>query len=102
MRTPLVTRTSARLGFLAFAWAGPVEGPAPSARPAQISVPADSPRWELEGEAKATDYQGRRCLLLDGGAAALRDLEMRDAVIDVDVATTAIRGFFGIQCRLAD
>ncbi|HEY7096796.1 MAG TPA: hypothetical protein VH437_08735 [Terriglobales bacterium] len=65
-------------------------------------MPADSQRWGLEGQAKATEYQGRKCLLLDGGAAILNDFEMRDAVIDVDVATPAIRGFFGIQFRIAD
>ena len=67
-----------------------------------LSVPPDSPRWELQGNAKAAEYQGRKCLLLDGGAAILNDLEMRDGVIDVDVATPASRGFFGIQFRIAD
>jgi hypothetical protein len=65
-----------------------------------LSVPADSPRWELEGQAKAAEYQGRKCLFLDGGAATLKDLEMRDGVVDVDVATPASRGFFGIQFRI--
>ena len=55
----------------------------------------------LQGQAKATEYQGRKCLFLDGGAATLKDLEMRDGVIDVDVATPASRGFFGIQFRIA-
>ena len=64
-----------------------------------LSVPADSPRWDLQGQAKAAEYQGRKCLLLDGGAAVLKDFEMRDGVIDVDVATPAKRGFFGIQFR---
>ncbi len=67
-----------------------------------LSVPADSPRWELEGQAKAAEYQGRKCLFLDGGAATVKDFEMRDGVVDVDVATPAKRGFFGIQFRLAD
>ncbi len=67
-----------------------------------LAVPTDSPRWDLQGQAKATEYQGRKCLSLDGGAAVLKDLEMRDGVIDVDVATPAKRGFFGIQFRLAD
>jgi hypothetical protein len=31
----------------------------------------------------------------------LNDFEMRDAVVDVDVATPASRGFFGIQFRIA-
>jgi len=47
------------------------------------------------------DYQGRKCLLLDGAAATLKDFEMRDGVIDVDVATPATRGFFGIQFRIS-
>jgi hypothetical protein len=66
------------------------------------SIPADSSRWELEGQAKVNEYQNRKSLLLDGGAATLKDLQMRDAVIDVDVATPAKRGFFGIQFRLTD
>ncbi len=73
-----------------------------SQTPQALSLPADSPRWDLQGEAKAVDYQGRKCLLLDGGAAVVKDFEMRDAVIDVDVATSAKRGFFGIQFRIVD
>jgi hypothetical protein len=60
----------------------------------------DSPRWELEGRASIATYLGRKSLLLDGGAAVLKDFELRDGVIDVDVATPARRGFFGLQFRL--
>lgn len=67
-----------------------------------LSVPPDSPRWGLEQQASVTEYQGRKCLLLDGGAATLKDFVMRDAVIDVDIATPAKRGFFGIQFRISD
>ena len=67
-----------------------------------LSVPADSPRWNLQGQAKAAEYQGRKCLFLDGGAAILNDFELRDGVVDVDVATPASRGFFGIQFRITD
>jgi hypothetical protein len=70
-----------------------------SQAPQTLSVPPDSPRWDLQ-EAKVAEYQGRKCLLLDGAAAVLKDFEMRDGVIDVDVATPASRGFFGIQFRL--
>ena len=66
------------------------------------SIAPDSSRWQLEGQAKATEYQNRKSLFLDGGAAILKDLKMRDAVIDVDVATPANRGFFGIQFRISD
>jgi hypothetical protein len=68
--------------------------------PQTLSVPVDSPRWELQEQAKVAEYQGRKSLFLNGGAATLKDFEMRDGVIDVDVATTATRGFFGIQFRL--
>ncbi len=69
--------------------------------PQPLSVPPDSPQWELEGEARPAEHQGRKCLFLDGGAATLKDFQMRDGVIDVDVATPASRGFFGIQFRIA-
>ena len=65
-----------------------------------LAIPPDSPRWQLEGQAKAAEYQGRKCLFLDGGAAILKDFEMRDGVLDVDVATTATRGFFGFDFRI--
>ena len=66
------------------------------------AISPDSSRWQLEGQAKVTEYQHRKSLLLDGGAAILKDLQMRDGVIDVDVATPANRGFFGIQFRISD
>jgi hypothetical protein len=66
-----------------------------------LSLPPDSPRWNLEEQAKPSEYEGRKCLLLDGGAAVVKDFEMRDGVIDVDIATPAKRGFFGIQFRLS-
>ncbi|HUM10268.1 MAG TPA: hypothetical protein VLT82_04870 [Myxococcaceae bacterium] len=70
--------------------------------PPSFAIPADPSRWELEGEAKLTEHQGRKAILLDGGAAVVKGLEMRDGVIDVDVSTPASRGFFGIQFRIAD
>ena len=65
-----------------------------------LSIPPDSPRWDLEGNAKPADYLGRKCLALDGGAAVLKDFEMRDGIIDVDVATPGKRGFFGFDVRI--
>jgi hypothetical protein len=65
-----------------------------------LQVAPSSARWDLQGNAKATVYRGRPCLQLDGGAALLKDFELTDGVVDVDVATPATRGFFGIQFRL--
>jgi hypothetical protein len=73
-----------------------------SQTPQKLSVSADSSRWDLEGQAKVAEYQGRKCLFLDGGAAVLKDLEMRDGVVDLDVASPASRGFFGIQFRIVN
>src|SRR5664279_3627273 len=70
--------------------------------PQVLDVPPDSPRWDLQGQAKVVEYQGRKSLALDGAAAILKDFDLRDGVIDVDVATPAKRGFFGFQFRLAD
>jgi len=72
------------------------------AQSATLSLPPDSPRWNLQGQAKATELDGRKCLALDGGAAVINDFEMRDAVIDVDADTSAARGFFGVMFRIAD
>ena len=77
-------------------------GPAGAQTLPGIADPADTTRWDLQGNASAAEYLGRKCLLLDGGAAVLKGFEMRDGVLDVDVATPATRGFFGIQFRLAD
>ena len=65
-----------------------------------LAVPADSPRWDLQGEAKVAEYLGRKCLSLDGGVAVLKDFEMRDGVMDVDIATPAKRGFVGFDFRI--
>src|SRR3954462_12635330 len=65
-----------------------------------LSVPADSPRWDLEGDAKVVDYQGKKSLRMDGAAAVLKDFVMRDGVIDVDVNTPAKRGFVGFDFRI--
>lgn len=70
-------------------------------QPQTVSVPPDSARWLLEGDAKAVEYQGRKALSINGGGATLKDMEMRDGVIDVDVSTPAARGFFGIQFRIS-
>ncbi|HEY1905475.1 MAG TPA: hypothetical protein VGG91_05510, partial [Myxococcaceae bacterium] len=49
--------------------------------PAQAgAIPLDASRWELEGNAKILEHQGRPSILLDGGAATLKNFDMRDAV----------------------
>src|SRR5262249_17777122 len=69
--------------------------------PSVLSLPPDSPRWELEGDAKPAEHQGRACLRLGGGGASVKDLDFHDGVIDVDASTSGKRAFFGIQFRIA-
>jgi hypothetical protein len=74
-------------------------GPAEAQSAGVVALPPDSAHWLLEGRAEVKEYLGRRCIMLDGGAATAKGLELRDGVIDMDVATPATRGFFGIQFR---
>src|SRR5262249_54007927 len=74
----------------------------PAFAQAVVQAPPDTTHWSLEGVAAPAEYLGRPCLHLDGGAAILKHFTMRDAVIDMDVATPANRGFFGVQFRLSD
>jgi hypothetical protein len=63
------------------------------------SIPVDSPRWKLEGKAGPAEYLGRRCLSLEDGRASLRDFQITDDVIDVDMAGKGVRGFYSIYFR---
>jgi hypothetical protein len=63
------------------------------------SIPADSARWQLEGDAKVADYLGRRSLCLQGGVATLKDFEIADGVIDLDMAGSGARGFYNLFFR---
>lgn len=65
-----------------------------------LSAAADSIHWDIQGKADFVEYQGRQSIFLNGGAAILKDFEMRDAIIDVDVSAQASRGFFGVQFRI--
>ena len=88
--------------FALCAFAVLLASPAHAQAPGTISVPPDAAHWDLQGEAKPVTYKGKKCLRFDGGAAVVKDFTMRDAVIDVDVATPATRGFFGFQFRVID
>ncbi len=63
------------------------------------SIPADSPRWQLGPKATVTDYLGRRSLALEDDPATLKDFEMTDGVVDVDMAGNGARGFYNISFR---
>lgn len=37
-----------------------------------LPIAPDSPRWDLQQEAKVTDYLGRKCLMINGGGSRRR------------------------------
>jgi len=84
--------------------ASALSGAAYAQTPQSLSIPPDSPRWDLQAKAEVRAYLGRTCLLVDGGAAVLKDFQLRDGTIDADVAVAASgpRGFFGILFRMVN
>jgi hypothetical protein len=78
----------------------PCEVLATSQEPRALSVSADSQRWVMQDQAKAVSYRGRKCLMLNGGTAMVKDFDMRDGVVDVDAITSAPFGFFGFQFHI--
>jgi hypothetical protein len=95
--SPLRARPRGLTLLIAATLLGPNRADAQSA--GGVALPPDSAHWLFEGHTEVTEYLGRRCIMLDGGAATVKDLDLRDGVIDMDVATGATRGFFGIQFR---
>jgi hypothetical protein len=63
------------------------------------SISPDSSRWQLGPQAKVSDYLGRRCLNLEDDVAMLKDFEMADGTIDVDMAGNGSRGFYNMLFR---
>src|SRR5512147_3155696 len=59
----------------------------PGQEPTRLSVPPESPRWELQGQASVGNYRGRSCLSISGGGASVKDFEFHDGIVDVDVIT---------------
>ena len=63
----------------------------------------DSEQWLIEAnEAQVMDYQGRKALMLKGGSAILKDLELTDGIIEFDISIGPERGFSGCRFRMHD
>jgi len=61
--------------------------------------PADTTHWNLYGDVKTGIFEGRPAFSLRG-MAELKDVEMRDGILDVDVYTERRRTFFGFDFRI--
>src|SRR4030042_2663429 len=52
-----------------------------------VNVPFDSDQWIIkDDEARVEEHMGRQCLFLQDGEAWLKDVDMRDGVIEVDIS----------------
>jgi hypothetical protein len=83
----------------------------------EFSIPPDSLRWKLEGETKPAEYRGRKSLLLNGGAATLKNpgflgivsrendaiyIPLKKGRNELLLAVSELGGGWGFICRLAD
>ncbi len=67
------------------------------------TVPFDSERWKIDArEHRVTEHLGRPSLYLKGGVAWIADQDVKDGVIEFDVAFTGERGFMGGLWRMQD
>ena len=71
--------------------------------PPAESVPFDDERWVIEaGEHEVVEYLGQTALLMKGGGALLPELDIKNGLIEYDIAITEERGFAGLVFRMQD
>jgi hypothetical protein len=71
--------------------------------PAQTSVPFDGDGWEIDSQQHLLlQYQGKEALYLYNGSAILRDVSLRNGIIEFDIAFSGERGFTGVVWRMTD
>ena len=66
-------------------------------------IPFDDERWEIvAAESEQLSYLGRSALKLRGGSATLADTEIKNGVIEFDIAVPKERSFSGAIFRIQD
>jgi glyoxylase-like metal-dependent hydrolase (beta-lactamase superfamily II) len=71
--------------------------------PPAEKVPFDDPRWKINAkEYEITDYLGQVALKIKGGEAMLPDTDIKNGLIEFDIAITKDRGFAGLVFREQD
>lgn len=71
--------------------------------PPPESVPFDDPRWTINAaEHEITEYLGQTALKIKGGAAMLADTDIRNGLVEFDIAISEARGFAGLVFREQD
>ncbi|MEO2023433.1 MAG: family 16 glycoside hydrolase, partial [Pirellulaceae bacterium] len=67
------------------------------------SVPLDDERWQIEAvESEIVEHLGQQALKIKGGAAMLPDINIRNGLVEFDIAVTPDRGFAGLIFRSQD
>ena len=65
-----------------------------------VSVPFDDARWQIEAiEQELVEHLGRQALRIKGGGAVLPDLDVKNGMVEFDIAITPERGFAGLLFR---
>ena len=68
--------------------------------PPAENVPFDDERWQFLGnEHEVVEHLGRTALRMKGAAALLPELEIRNGVVEFDIAVSGERGFAGALFR---
>jgi glyoxylase-like metal-dependent hydrolase (beta-lactamase superfamily II) len=68
-----------------------------------VSIPFDDARWQIEAsEHELVDYRGVPALKLRGGEAILPALDLKNAMLEFEIAFSLERGFVGAVFRQSD
>jgi hypothetical protein len=75
-------------------------GPSSPSSQETTTVPFSSDRWQIKDpKARVEDHLGRESLYLTSGFAFLKDVELENGVIEVDMAAPNLRSFIGVVFR---
>ena len=71
--------------------------------PPPISLDFTDEKWVIKAnESQVVEHLGRPSLRLKGGTATVADLDLKNAMIEFDLAVTGERGFAGLMFRIQD
>lgn len=71
------------------------------AKPEEVSF--DDERWQIDAkESERGPHRGQDALKLLGGSALLGDIDIRNGIVEFDIATNGERGFAGLMFRVQD
>jgi hypothetical protein len=68
-----------------------------------VTIPFTADQWNKAGAQSSVEtFLGKECLLLKSGTVSLKDLQLQDGIIEVDISVPQQRGFPGISFRVLD